>query len=84
MGMPLPRQWTTADVRALSQEDCPCPWYELIDGELLVTPAPRGPHQFAAMEFAVRPDCVYGMAVRRAAPCRVYGRGAPAGRLSMA
>jgi len=53
MGMPLPRQWTTADVRALTQEDRPWPRYELIDGELLATPAPRGPHQCAAMEISM-------------------------------
>ncbi len=51
--MPLSRQWTAADVRALTQEDRPWPRYELIDGELLVTPAPRGPHQFAAMEMSI-------------------------------
>jgi len=51
--MPFSRQWTAADVRALTREDCPWPRYELIDGELLVTPVPRGAHQFAAMELAL-------------------------------
>jgi len=53
MGMPLSRQWTAADVRALTREDRPWPRYELIDGELIVTPAPRGPHQTAALELAL-------------------------------
>ena len=53
MGMPLSRQWTAAEVRAITREDRPWPRYELIDGELLVTPAPRGPHQFAAMEISI-------------------------------
>ena len=54
MAMPaLRRHWTTADVRALTREDRPWPRYELIDGELLVTPAPRSPHQQAAFELCV-------------------------------
>ena len=53
MGMPLSRQWTAADVRALTREDRPWPRYELIDGELIVTPAPPGPHQTAALELAL-------------------------------
>ena len=51
MGMPLSRSWTTADVRALIREDRPWPRYELIDGELIVTSAPRTPHQLAAFEL---------------------------------
>jgi Uma2 family endonuclease len=54
MAMPVTRRWTTADVRALTREDRPWPRYELIDGELIVTPAPRGPHQFAAFELGVQ------------------------------
>jgi len=49
MGMPaIRRHWTTADVRALIDES-PTAWprYELIGGELIVTPAPGGLHQFA-------------------------------------
>ena len=53
MGMPLSRQWTAAEVRAITREDRAWPRYELIDGELLVTPAPRAPHQFAALELAL-------------------------------
>ncbi|MES3033296.1 MAG: Uma2 family endonuclease [Gemmatimonadota bacterium] len=52
MAMPLQRHWTTEDVRAITHEDRPWPRYELIDGELLVTPAPRGAHQLAAFEIA--------------------------------
>jgi Uma2 family endonuclease len=50
MAMPVTRHWTTDAVRELTQEDRPWPRYELLDGELLVTPAPRGPHQTAAGE----------------------------------
>jgi len=53
MAMPLSRQWTAADVRALTREDRPWPRYELINGELIVTPAPRGAHQMAASEILV-------------------------------
>jgi Uma2 family endonuclease len=52
MGMAaLDRRWTTADVRALTREDRAWPRYELIAGELLVTPAPRFAHQMAACEL---------------------------------
>jgi Uma2 family endonuclease len=52
MVMPMTQHWTTADVRELTQEDRPWPRYELIAGELRVTPAPRGPHQTAAWEIS--------------------------------
>jgi Uma2 family endonuclease len=52
------RHWTTADVRALIDES-PTAWprYELIDGELLVTPSPGNPHQIAvtAMVLLLNP-----------------------------
>ncbi|MEO5814028.1 MAG: Uma2 family endonuclease [Gemmatimonadaceae bacterium] len=45
------RHWTTADVRALIDESRPWPRYELIDGELLVTPSPNGRHGMAVTEM---------------------------------
>lgn len=45
MGMPdLARTWTLEEVLALPEDGCR---HELVDGELLVTPAPRGRHQRA-------------------------------------
>ena len=52
MVMPaLRRRWTTADVRSLTREDRAWPRYELIDDELLVTPAPGYAHQLATSEL---------------------------------
>jgi Uma2 family endonuclease len=51
MGMPArsePRkQWTLEEVRALRNRTTGGTRYELVDGELLVTPAPTGVHQMA-------------------------------------
>ena len=39
--MPAPvRRWTADEVRAMQDEERAWPRYELIDGELLVTPSP--------------------------------------------
>ena len=47
MGMPqTARRWTAEMVRALPDDG---KRYEVVDGELLVTPAPRLPHQDAVM-----------------------------------
>jgi Uma2 family endonuclease len=46
MGMPaLHRRWTAVQVRELMSDPNPTPRYELLDGDLLVTPAPRPIHQ---------------------------------------
>lgn len=52
MGMPAAaNRWTADEVRALPDDG---KRYELISGELVVTPAPRGIHQVAVFELAVR------------------------------
>lgn len=52
MGMPAIRgRWTSADVRALTLADRAWPRYELIAGELLVTPGPGSKHQIATTEL---------------------------------
>jgi Uma2 family endonuclease len=56
MGMPAgnTNRWTADEVREqLIQEDRGWPRYELVDGELLVTPAPQPVHQMAAQELFV-------------------------------
>jgi len=53
MAMPaIRRRWTAEAVRALTSEDQSWPRYELIHGELLVTPAPAPLHQIAVFEIA--------------------------------
>ena len=52
MAMPaIRRRWTAADVRVLTSEERAWPRYELIAGELLVTPAPGYIHQIATFEL---------------------------------
>jgi hypothetical protein len=60
MGMPAhARRWTAAEVRELTDEQRHWPRYELTDGELLVTPAPRPVHQLAVgAMFRAIADCV--------------------------
>ena len=53
MGMPGERQrWTADKVRAMQHESRPWPRYELIDGELLASPAPSWYHQRAVFRLA--------------------------------
>jgi Uma2 family endonuclease len=52
MGMPaLAQQWTAEMVRALPDDG---KRYEVVDGELFVTPAPRLPHQAVLLELALQ------------------------------
>lgn len=54
MGMPaMRRHWTTDQVANLQQESRHWPRYELIDGELVVTPSPDVEHQVAVVELVL-------------------------------
>lgn len=55
MAMPaVDRRWTLREVRALMAESpLATPRYELVDGELLVTPSPVSRHQVAVRELLV-------------------------------
>jgi Uma2 family endonuclease len=55
MGMPkVEQRWTAREVRALIDESpLATPRYELVDGELLVTPSPGFGHQLAVGELQV-------------------------------
>ena len=47
------RRWTEAEVRRLIEESPgTAPRFELVDGELLVTPAPSGMHQRLVLALA--------------------------------
>lgn len=48
------RRWTVTQVRAMQGQSRAWPRYELIDGELIVTPAPRPAHQRAVLLLARR------------------------------
>lgn len=54
MGMPaVERRWTAKEVRQLIADNpLHTPRYELVDGELLVTPSPGHAHQRAVLEMA--------------------------------
>jgi len=53
MVMPaIRRRWTVEAVRALASEERAWPRYELVRGELVVTPAPGAIHQIAVLELA--------------------------------
>ena len=58
MAMPAThRRWTHSEVKALIDANpLATPRYELVDGELLVTPSPIGPHQRAVRGLIVALD----------------------------
>jgi Uma2 family endonuclease len=48
------RRWTAVAVRDLIQEDRAWPRYEVVDGEMLVTPAPSWQHQATVVSLVIR------------------------------
>lgn len=47
------QRWTPERVRAELLDECwPTPYYELVDGELLVSPSPGDPHQDVVLQLA--------------------------------
>jgi Uma2 family endonuclease len=55
MSARLAKRWTAAEARELNAKNAAhWPRYEVVDGELLVTPAPRPIHQYAVGELAFR------------------------------
>src|SRR5438067_10348503 len=68
MAMPaVERRWTAREVRHLiSESPLASPRYELVDGELLVTPSPNRAHQLAVKALVrVLDDYVEGTATGR-------------------
>jgi Uma2 family endonuclease len=59
MSMPAARKhrWTVEEVeRLIDDREGYTPRYELVDGELLVTPSPSGRHQRIILRLVVLPD----------------------------
>jgi len=48
------RSYTAEEVRAMQDESHGAPRYEVIDGELFVTPSPHTPHQMVVTELVVQ------------------------------
>ena len=55
MSMPAPHTWTTEEVeRLIDEREGYTPRYELVDGELLVSPSPSRRHQRIVLQLALR------------------------------
>lgn len=68
------RPWTVEEVRALRDNSNDGTRYELVDGELLVTPAPSSKHQIAVglLHFALHPYCkAWQLGLAIVSPCDV-------------